>query len=140
MLFAEEFTSSQWGIVGALSGIGTLLGGAVVWIAGWADARRATKRKERQEDDQPVIGLLKESLERLGEEFRISKEENKESKNLIILLTAHVRYLEGMMEVRGVPFRPLVLNPALPALVDPGSGLHRPVVVHKDEDEKRGET
>jgi hypothetical protein len=124
-LFAE---TSDGGVAG-IALLASLVGGAAVWLAGqfwkWWDARRADrdaisdrKRKEKKEDDTEIVGHYKILQERMD---RKAEEQDRRIDHLQSDLTntlAHVRYLEGIMESKGIPFRPFDLNTL-------GSSVHR---------------
>ena len=96
----------------------TALGAAAQWGFGWWAARRKERleredrraderRADRKADEKTIVSHLEAVVARLESEVEETRAELKQCQNELIRVTAHVMYLEGQMEARGIPFRPL---------------------------------
>jgi hypothetical protein len=119
------FAETSDGGVAVLTVLGTLVGGAAVWVAGqffkWRDLRSADrdkKRKEDKEDEKTIVDhyvFLNQRMDRENAELR---QEISGVRSDLTNTLAHVRYLEGIMESKQIPFRPFDLSQL-------GSSVHR---------------
>jgi hypothetical protein len=114
-----------WGEVGdgqlaGLMAVASLLGAGVSYGVKWymdyrkssherEDAVMARRRAEAKEDQQTIVDHMKVTVDRLDAENAGLRKEVKECRTDLTKVTAHVMYLEGIMEAKGVHFRPLVL-------------------------------
>jgi hypothetical protein len=93
--------------------------GAVVWL--WTQARdwRAMRRREAKEDEKTIVDHLQVVVSRLEAECASLRLADSEKQRLLTRAIGHLTYLEGLMEARGIPFRPFDLNG--------DSATHRPL-------------
>lgn len=107
--------------VAALLALAIPLGGGVAWLAGYLSSRRKELRSEKKEDEKTIVDHQDAVIQRLDKEATDQRIELKQIRDLLTKMTGHLRYLEGVMESRGIPFRPWD---------DPdtdGSGPHKPL-------------
>lgn len=107
LLFAE--TSD--GAVAILTVIGTMVGGAAVWMASYFAGRRKERRTELKEDERGIVSHQEKLITRLSQEIdvlrgRVDAQNTKTSR-----LIAHMSYLEGIMVALKIDFRPYVPEP-----------------------------
>lgn len=138
-LFAAETSEGALAVLMALS---ALLGGGVNWLASYLSQRRAEtraadreKRAEHKEDQKDIVSHLENLNRRLEREVAERRAESKAMSETITRAVAHIRYFEGILESKGIKFRPFVYEPAVP-FTPADSGNHRPL---PDETEEGGE-
>ena len=137
-LFAAETSEGALAVLMALS---ALLGGGINWFASYLAQRRAEsravekeKRAEHKEDEQSIVSHYAILNERLNREVAERRAESAALNSQLTRALAHLRYLEGIMESKGIKFRPYVYDQTpYPS----GSGNHRPL--SDDEPEEGGE-
>lgn len=115
--------SPDGGVVALAMTIGTAVGGAVVWIAkmwmDWKERQRKEKledaQREREDEDRErheratkektIVDHLTTLTDRLEKENMELQKEMADVRKELTRVTAHVMYLEGVMEAKNIKFR-----------------------------------
>lgn len=121
-LFAEVDN----GTLAALLTVMGVLGGAVQWFVSYLTNNRDKKRIQDKADEKTITDHLEAVKERCEKENEDLKREQREITNKLMILTGHVRYLEGVMESKGIKFNKLVTD---------DTHAHKPIV-HNQVKEK----
>lgn len=101
------FADTSDGNVAIMTVIAGFIGGAAVWLKGYFDNRHERKRKEYKEDEKSIVDHLKEVEERCAQENKELKNDLKFTNKRLQQVFAHLMYLEGILESKGVSFRRL---------------------------------
>jgi C4-dicarboxylate-specific signal transduction histidine kinase len=134
-LFAAETSEGALAVLMALS---ALLGGGINWFATYLSQRRAEtravekeRRAEHKEDEQSIVSHYAILNERLNREVAERRAESAALNSQLTRALAHLRYLEGIMESKGIKFRPYVYDQT--PYPSSGSGNHRPLTEDPEE-------
>jgi hypothetical protein len=87
-----------------------LIGAAAVWLAGYFNNKHERKRKEFKEDEQSIVAHLTQIEERCNQENKELKTDLKFTNKRLQQVLAHLMYLEGILETKGVKFRRLEMD------------------------------
>lgn len=101
------FADTSDGNVAIMTVIAGFIGGAAVWLKGYFDNRHERKRKEYKEDEKSIVDHLKEVEERCAQENKELKNDLKFTNKRLQQVFAHLMYLEGVLESKGIKFRRL---------------------------------
>lgn len=116
-LFAEP--AIDW-LTALLVLVGTTVGGAVVWVANFWIGRSDVRRGRQQQDEKKITDHQEALIARQSAEISLLQGEVRRTQSRVTTLTGHVLYLQGIMEGKGVRFRPLVV-------LSDGSTEHEPL-------------
>lgn len=136
-IFAEADNVTVGVITSFLTAV---VGGAAAWL--WTVWKESDDRKQKRKDkdelaaaarekeeqaredkgEETIIGHQQRLIERMAREIAALQAEAKSARQLVVTLTGHVMYLEGVMEAKNMKFRRLELP-----IGEVGSGTHRPV-------------
>lgn len=95
------------GTIAILMTLSGLIAGAAVWLAGYFNSRHERRRKEYKEDEQSIADHLTRMEERCNQENKELKTDLKYTNKRLQQVLAHLMYLEGILETKGVKFRRL---------------------------------
>lgn len=114
------FAETSDGGVAALVTLATLLSGGVVWLANYLNQKHKQSREERKEDEKSIVDHYIALNARIDRENDLLRQEIESVRVGLTSAISHVRYLEGIMESKSIPFRPFDLTQL-------GSSIHRPL-------------
>ena len=128
-------TSPDGGLIALATSVGGAVGGAVVWVMKmWGDWKKRKReeeledaQREREDEDRErqekavkektIVDHLTALTGRLEKEDADLQKEMAEVRRELTRVTAHVMYLEGVMEAKNIKFRrfgppPVPIQPA----------------------------